>query len=76
MFTKFKYVAEGRYIRDEKAPIVRAKVACTAVRSERGACTAESVSASMGGAGTVLGCAECCVVRSSYPVAVGKWRRQ
>ena len=72
MFTKFKYVAEGRYIRDEKSPIVRAKVACTAVRSERGACTAENVSAAMVGAGTVVGCAECCVVRSSYAVAVGQ----
>ena len=54
-FTKFKYVAEGRYNRDEKTPIIRAKDACTAVRSERGACTAESVSAAMEGAETVVG---------------------
>ena len=54
-FTKFKYVAEGRYNCDEKYPIIRANDACTAVRSERGACTAESVSAATGGAGTVVG---------------------
>ena len=55
----------------KKTPIIRAKDACTAVRSERGACTAENVSAAMVGAGTVVGCAESCVVRSSYAVAVG-----
>ena len=54
-FTKFKYVAVGKYNRADKSPIIRAKDACTAVRSERGACTAESVSASTGSAGTVVG---------------------
>ena len=54
-FTKFKCVAEGRYSRDEKSPIIRAKDVCTAVRSERGACTAESVSTATWGAGTVVG---------------------
>ena len=55
-FAQFKYVAEGKYNRDEQSPIVRAKDTCTAscVRSERGACTAKSVSAFMGGAGTVV----------------------
>ena len=57
MFTKFKYEAEGRYNRDEKSPIIRAKDAFTAacVRSERGACTAESVSADMEVTATVVG---------------------
>ena len=36
-------------------PVIRAKDACTAVRSERGACTAESGSATMAGARTVVG---------------------
>ena len=54
-FTKFKYVAVGKYNRADKSPIIRAKDACTAVRSERGACTEESVSASTGSAGTVVG---------------------
>ena len=62
-FTIFKYVAEGIYNRDEKSPIVRAEDACTpaCVRSERGACTAKSVSASLE---QWCGCADCCVVRS------------
>ena len=52
--------------------IIRAMDACTAVRSERGASTAENVSATMVGARTVVECAECCVVRSSYAVTVGQ----
>ena len=65
-FTRFKYVTEGRYNRDEKSPIIGARDACTAacVRSERGACTAEGVSAAMEVVGTVE-CAECCVVRNN-----------
>ena len=47
--------AVERHNRDEKSPIIRAKGACTAVRSDRGACTAEGVSATMVGAGTVVG---------------------
>ena len=59
-YTKFKYVAEGRFNRDENSPINRAEGACmaTCVRSERGACTSKGVSAATDVAGTVEGCAD------------------
>ena len=62
---------QGRYNRDEKSPISRAKDACTAacVRSERGACTAESVSVAMEVAGTVEGV--CCVLRGQEQLGFG-----
>ena len=49
-------MAEGRYNRDEKSPIIRAKDACTAacVRSERGACTDMEVTATMVGVWEML----------------------
>ena len=55
-----------------KTPIIRAKDGRTAVRSERGACAAESVSATMVGAGTVGGGVLNAACRSSYAVTVGQ----
>ena len=64
-------MAEGRYNRDEKSPIIRAKDTCAAacVRSERGACTTESVSEVMEVAGTVEGV--CCVLRGQEQLGSG-----
>ena len=64
-------MAEGRYNRDEKSHIIRTKDACIAacVRSERGACTAESVSVAMEVAGTVEGV--CCVLRGQEQLGFG-----
>ena len=44
-------MAEGRYILDEKISLLRAEGACTVMRAERGACTAETGTATMVGGG-------------------------